>query len=228
MLAVFTLLLMLITAYAFWREGLMTAVTMFGNVLLAGLVAFNFWEPIADLVDPMVAGTFLAGYEDSICLMALFTATLATFRLITNSLANTDLDYPGALWRAGNVLLGLATGYLVAGFLVCVFQTLPWHENFLWFEWRYDPSAPTAPLRQFLPPDRVWLSLMRYTGSHGFSDRVDEQVKEPESLDQLYVTFDPYATFEVRYARYRRYGDGSDVPHPYLGEFDKEIHRQPP
>ena len=48
-----------IVAYAFWREGPLTAFAMCVNVLLAGLLAFNFWEPIADLLDPAFSDTFL-------------------------------------------------------------------------------------------------------------------------------------------------------------------------
>ena len=39
-----------------------------------------------------------------------------------------------------------------------------------------------------------------------------------------YVTFDKYGSFEMRYARYRRYGDNRE-PLPYLGEFDQQVVR---
>ncbi len=224
MLPFATLLVMAVVVYVFWREGLMTAVTMFVNLLLAGLVAFNFFEPLADLLDPALSGSVLAGYEDSVCLVGLFALTFGLLRLATNSMANTELEYPGWLLRGGGVLFGLLTGYLASGFLVCVLQTLPWQENFLGFNPRYDPEQPLAGARQVLPPDRVWLALMRTAGAYGFSNAEDEQAMDDATPLEKYKTFDRSASFELRYARYRRYREDAEGPRPYLGEFDKELH----
>ena len=52
-LALLTIVLMVAVGYAYLREGLLTAFTMFCNVFLAGLIAFNFWEPVASLIEPI-------------------------------------------------------------------------------------------------------------------------------------------------------------------------------
>src|SRR5439155_11483888 len=155
-----TVLIMVLVAYAQLREGLFTACTMTINVLLAGLVAFNFWEPLAALVDPMVAGSFLHGYEDAACLIPLFAVTLGGLRAVTNNLAGSRVQFEDWLHSGGGILFGLMTGYLLSGFLVCTIQTLPWHENFMFFEQKYQ-TGPEHALRHVLPPDRVWLALMQ-------------------------------------------------------------------
>src|SRR6266852_4062581 len=63
LLGFLTIAITLALAYAYYREGLFTAFTMFCNVFLGGLIAFNFWEPLAALLEPILAGTFLRGYE---------------------------------------------------------------------------------------------------------------------------------------------------------------------
>src|SRR5437588_406690 len=156
MLVFLTLVIMVGVAYAFLREGVLTAATMACNVFLAGLVAFAFWEPIAAELDPVLKGTFLRGYEDSFTLVLLFCATLAALRWVCNNLANSQPNYPPLLQQVGAAVFGLVTGYLVAGFLVCVLQTLPWHERFMGFK----PEVEDAKLRRVLPPDRVWLAMM--------------------------------------------------------------------
>jgi uncharacterized membrane protein required for colicin V production len=227
MLQIMTVLIMLAVAYAFWREGLMTAATTFVNVILAGIVAFNFWEPLADVFEPVLAGSILAGYEDAIVMLILFALTLGILRLATNNLCNKDLEYPPALLRGGGLAFGLLTGYLVAGFLVCLMQTLPWHKEFWWFEPEVNDKSPTAVIRHVLPADRVWLGLMYRTGAYGLCDGVDAKacdaaVRETKEKDpsadpdaviaampatRKYITFDKYGSFELRYARYRRYDD---------------------
>jgi uncharacterized membrane protein required for colicin V production len=232
LLGFLTIVIMAVVAYAYWREGLMTACTMFLNVFLAGMVAFNFWEPAADLLDPMFANNFLHGWEDFICLAVLFSFTLGILRLITNNLAHTDLEYPPGLLRGGGLFFGLATGYLVSGFLVCVFQTVPWHENFMGFDPDYDAKSSTRVIRAVLPPDRVWLGMMQRAGAYSFSnpftapdpDAVDPRSPQPRFYGEA-VTFDKYSTFELRYKRHRRYSDKGD-PLPDGGEFDRQVHRQ--
>src|SRR5215469_8350458 len=160
LLGFLTVVVMLVAAYAFWRQGVLPAFAMAVNVLLAGLVAFNFFEPIAAELDPTLAGSFLHGYEDSLCLVALFSLTLGFLRWATNALIHTTIEYHVILQQAGAVLFGVLAGYLVAGFLICVAQTLPLDEHFLKFDARVDASAPGGKLRRIMPPDRVWLALM--------------------------------------------------------------------
>jgi hypothetical protein len=191
LLGFLTILVMLLTAYAFWRQGVLPAFAMAVNILLAGMVAFNFFEPIAAELDPMLAGSFLHGYEDSLCLMVLFCLTLLFFRWATNALIHTTIEYHAVFQQGGAVLFGLLGGYLVAGFLLCVAQTLPLDQHFLKFEARIDPSAPAAKVRRVLPPDRVWLALM-HRASEGSLSWGDES------------SFDPDGSYEIRYNNERR------------------------
>ena len=76
MLAFLTLLMVLALGYAYFVEGIFTGFLMCCNVFISGLVAFDFWEPIADQLEPSFRGTFLQGYEDALALVLLFTVTL--------------------------------------------------------------------------------------------------------------------------------------------------------
>ena len=190
LLGVLTVFIMLAVTYAFWQEGVLTAFTMLCNVILAGVVAFNLWEPLADLLDPLLAGSFLHGYEDSVCLVLLFSLTLGLLRLATNNLANRLVEYHPVLQQGGSVLCGLLTGYLASGFLLCVLQTLPWNRHFMGFESKVDPEAAGAKIRRVMPPDRVWLAMMHRAGL--------------APLSQASPTFDADGSFEERYWRYRR------------------------
>src|SRR5262249_53898081 len=146
-LGFFTIVVMIIVAYAYWREGLLTACTMFLNVFLAGLIVFNFFEPLADLLEPSLAGSFFHGWEDGMSMMVLFCLILGILRLLTNTIAPSDLEYPPVLLRAGGVFFGIATGYLASGVIICILQTLPWHENFMGFDPNYDLRSAGSGIR---------------------------------------------------------------------------------
>jgi hypothetical protein len=179
-----------VVGYAFWREGVLTALSITVNIFLAGLVAFNFWEPLAAGLEDMLAGTVAAGLEDAIALFLLFSLTLGGLRAVTNNLANRQLEYHPVLQQVGSVVCALVAGYLLAGFLVCMLQTLPLSEKFLGF----DPyiEAGSQGMRRVLPPDRVWLAMMA-RASQG-----------PFAWSEV-TPFDPDGSFELRYAKARRF-----------------------
>src|SRR5262245_39013836 len=189
MIVVLTFVVMIAVGYAAIREGVLTALCTLINVVLAGVVTFNFFEPLATQLDGMFQNSAVSGYEDALSMFALFCLSLGGLRVVTNNLANQELDLPARLQQVLSVLVALVTGYLVAGFLVCMLQTLPLTEKFLGFEREVDPQM--GGLRRMLPPDRVWLGMMHRMGAGPLSWEGN-------------TTFDPEGTFELRYARYRR------------------------
>jgi hypothetical protein len=222
MLVFLSILVMVIVAYAQCREGLFTAATLLVNVLLAGILTFHFWEFLANELESVFAGGVLAGHEDAFVLTLLFTVFLICLRVLTNKLVPDVIEYPGYIQQLGGGFFGLATGYLIAGFLVCVLQTLPWHENFIDFK----PRTEGEPrLRSYLPPDRVWLALMRHAGALPLAWK--EEQEDADSPYDRYRTFDAAGTFELRYLRYRRYGDNRE-PIKYEGELDRELGKEKP
>jgi hypothetical protein len=200
MLAVVTIIIVLAVGYAFFIQGALTAFAMLVNVFLAGLVAFNFWEPLATELEQPFTGTVVQGYEDWICLMSLFCVTLLALRVLTNSIASFEPELMPVVQQGGALVCGMLAGYLTAGFLVCAMQMLPIPEDFLGFSVRVDAAGG---MRRFLPADRVWLALMR-RGSMG-------------SLSSDADGFDPRGYFEQSYLRHRRYGEKRE-PQRYLGE----------
>ncbi len=207
----FTVLIMAIVAYAHTREGVFTAFLMTCNVCLSGLVAFGYWEPLADQLEGALGQTFLHGFEDVMCLMLLFSVTFLVLRWLTNLLAPTHMIYHPVILQGGGAFFGLVTGYLVSGFLVCMIQTLPLSETFSGFDISKERESLFS---RGLPPDRVFLGGLRRAGAYAFTFRKngwyqnDDWNEDPAadsgSIYDRYYTFDKYGTFELRYARYRR------------------------
>jgi hypothetical protein len=191
MLIVFTLAVMLVIAYYHWREGLFNAASLCVCVFLAGLVTFNFWEPVASILETFFDRGPLQGCEDFLSMLMLFSVVLILLRAGTNALNSHEIEYVPVANQVGAGAIALVTGYLLSGFLICAMETLPWSQNFLGFE---PYQAHESKLRSYLPPDRVWLALMHRAGATWLSSEGTR-------------TFDPEGTFEGNYLRYRRYAD---------------------
>jgi hypothetical protein len=198
MLILLTLGIMLAVAWVYAREGLFTAFVMLVNVFFAGLLTFNFFEPLADGIVGLLG--FVRGYEEMLAMTVLFCAFLGLLRLVTNSLSDTVIEFPAKVQQIGGAVCGLLTGYLLSGFLICAFQTLPLPQHFLGYEPRHEGESA---LRRIMPPDRVWLAMMHRAGTHAFA-RGQEELPASDALADRYPTFDRYGTFEMNYYRFRR------------------------
>ncbi|MCC6417660.1 MAG: CvpA family protein [Gemmataceae bacterium] len=203
MLILLTLGVMGGVAYAHFREGLFTAVTTLVNVFLAGLLTFNFFEPLARTIGGLFRGSFLSGYEDFLAIVVLFCALLFGLRTLTIRYNGDLIEFPPAVQQFGAAFVGLLAGYLLAGILICAFETLPWGQHFLGFEPR---GKDESPLRRVLPPDRVWLAMMHRAGQAAFS-RGELPPDQSTGPDDTHRTFDRFGTFESSYLHFRRTRD---------------------
>jgi Colicin V production protein len=205
MLELLTIVLMLLLAALQTRAGLFAALVLFCNVIVAGVLAFNFWEPLARMLGQH--SPRLDQYADALWLTALVALFLIMLRWLTSYLAPRRLTLPPRFDRLGGALVGCCTGYLFAGLVSCLLQTLPLPERFL----GYDPQKGSA----LGAPERVWLSLVHRT-SGVVCDQPDER------------WFDADGSFAARYARYRRIREGSTSPLVNQGEFPTVLGSRPP
>ncbi len=217
MILVATIVCILAVGWTQYRNGLFTSVAMLMMVFLSGLIAFGFWEPLTNMLELAFQQNLrvFAGCEDFLVLALLFGGSLWLQRFAYQYLAPEMIDEHGTLQHLGAGVVGLLTGYFLSGFLICALQTLPLDERFLDFE----PRTANEGLRSVLPPDRLWLNLMRQASAGSFRWKEDAEGQP--------ITFDRDATFELRYLRYRRTTESRPAM-PYLGEFDREIGKPPP
>ena len=213
MLLFLTLFVIGAVVYSMMREGLFTACCYLFGIVFSGMVAFQFWPPIANAMEDSFTGSFLAHCEDGLALFGVFAMTLGLCRLITNSIANRGLEIPPMISQVGGGCVGAVAGYLLAGFLVTVLQTLPWDEKFLGYQ--SPPTEKPAPEKghshisnKVFPPDQVWLKLMR---------RASVLIFESEDV-RYEQAGSPYDDFTYWFAKYRRLqadGKPMEIPPPH-------------
>jgi hypothetical protein len=186
------------------RMGLIRAVALLFNVILAGLLAFNFWEPLATALGRTWPG--VDPYADALCLVILIALTFAMLKLLTERVLPRVVQFPRIVQTGGSILIAMIAGHILAGMILCVAQTLPLPRQLLGRPLDRDAS----PLR----PDLVWLGIVhRATGQ--ILDRLDER------------WFDGDGSFVHRYARYRRSDSGQSATGRNLGEFSLPLSTRP-
>jgi hypothetical protein len=183
--------------YALMSEGLWGAALMFFNVLFAGMIAFNFYEPLAALLAQNVS--FLSGLADTLCLMSLFIVSIVALRLTTETLAPAMVRFPAPLYHLGRVAFGLAGGVVALAIITLSFETAPVNKKILGVV-DYKSRPPFK-----LGIDHEWLGFFQWTTGAIFPT-YNTGARDPYTQYGTAKVFDPRAEWLINHQNARPYG----------------------
>ena len=147
--------LILFMTYALTSEGLWGAALMCFNVMFAGLIAFNFYEPLAAILASNAS--VIAGHADTICMMSIFLVSLWILRLTTETLAPALIRYPSILYQLGRLFFGFAGSVMTVAIILLAFEAAPVHKNVFGFmDYRFKPPFKMG-------VDQEWLAFFQWT-----------------------------------------------------------------
>lgn len=170
-------------------SGLWSNLVMLGNIVVAALIAMNFFELLAGLI--VGAAGFTAYYADFISIWVIFAITLMILKAITDIASRIKVRFPKPVETVGNLLLVAAIGWI----LVC-FTTMTFHLAPLGREAVFGGFKPENPSFFGFSPDRMWM---------GFVQRESEGTLSSANI------FDAKGDFMVRYAVRRERLDRPDA-----------------
>ncbi|MBA3313244.1 MAG: CvpA family protein [Planctomycetota bacterium] len=148
-------------------EGAVEAGTTFFAAVLSGLLAMNFFEPLADLLDDM---SFVGDRADMLALLGLFGVLLTLMRFGAEYLAPTFIGLQGIAYDIGRWGFAFLTAYTTAAILLTALHTAPLPREF----WGFQPERNN--LFNVVAPDRQWLGFVQYVTEKPFSrtQRIDD------------------------------------------------------
>ncbi|QDU59893.1 Colicin V production protein [Planctomycetes bacterium Pan216] len=190
MLYVLVIGLILASAGLLMKEGAQGAAVVLVATIFSGLIAFTTFEPIAALIERSVPA--IGAYADAIVILAIFSLCVTGLRLAAEHLSPVMVKLPGMVHQIGGALIGAFNGWILAGIFLCVFQTLPLHQNFWGYQYRNLEKGNA------FNPDRYWLAYVDHASRVIF----DRSPAHP---------FDPAADYLYRYHHYRRYDDSGKI-----------------
>ncbi|MDB5384672.1 MAG: hypothetical protein JWM11_318 [Planctomycetaceae bacterium] len=200
------------------NEGPWTAILAFFSVVFAGLIAMNFFEPLAEMIGKP-KGSWLETRADFLALMGLFALFTFLLRLGLDNVAPTNIELPDIAYQAGRWLFAFGTGYVAMAVVLTAMHTAPLPRNFLGFK----PERKN--FLGVMSPDLQWLGFTQHVTEHIFGRRIRVQNQNNQmelsyrNFDGLRVLFpgrpssDYLPTFIIRYAS-RRDEIGGIAPRP--------------
>jgi len=173
-------------------------------VLLSGLLAMNFFEPMADFCQAsLLSSGSWPYYWDVIALVGLFAALVTGIRMGLEKLSPRYFEMSGLTAEIARWGFGLLAGYATMAFLLTALHTAPYPREFFGFR------PERANLFGVMAPDRQWLgftqfvsenSLARSGGPRIFDGPMADFVDDPAATARNTV----WPSFPLRYATRRR------------------------
>lgn len=166
---------------AFWSfQGVFSAAIMLVETIVALMVAFGYYEPLAGLVTE-----YIPEYANGSALVVLFAGTLTALRLLTDKFIPNNVQFPMPVDRAGGGLLGLLTGLLLIGTTLTGVQMLPLGPAPLGFQRvSFDPPGRRA---VWLNPDGFAVGMASLLSTGRFGGEPLERA-HPDLLGELATT----------------------------------------
>lgn len=180
--------LMVVLVGAFWTyQGFFSALIMFFEAVIACMLAFGFFEPVAALADGSLGGP---GIEQPVSFMVIFLAALGIMRTATDKLIHGTVAFPPALDRAGAAVAGFFAGMIIIGSALTAIQMFPIGSAMFGFE-RYSVDANGRTRKHTLGvvrPDEFVCWLVSALSNDRFGGDVRFSEAKPNYIQSLYAS----------------------------------------
>ncbi len=202
-------------------SGLWSNLLLLFNVLLAGLLATNYYEKLAAYLDKeMPSFTYL---WDFVALWLIFAVSAGVLRAFTDLVSRVKVKFRKPVEMIGSIFLACWIGWIMVCFTAFSLHTAPLARNFL--GGGFQPT-PQSSMFLGLAPDRRWMSFAHKMSrpdsgslaaggkpeSMYSADRLHDleewgkqlaaKTNQPFDRDQL-TAFDPQGDFILRYGARR-------------------------
>lgn len=168
-----------IVTAALWSQGLWSCAVTLVNLILAMLIATNFYEPVCALLEGAGAKSFTY-LLDFLILWVLFAVAYGILRAVTDAISRRKVKFIMPVEMAGRSLLAASCGWLVVCFVAFSLHMAPLNSVSPLGAW----SSPQAPTIIFTSPDRLWLAFMHTRSKGALAGN---------------AVFDPDAQFPLKY-----------------------------
>lgn len=185
-LNVLLLAIFFVVAALLYGSGLWSNTITLVNVLTAGLLATNYYEPLATWLDKQEPRLTFA--YDFLALWLIFALSFSLLRVVTDKVSTIKVKFFKPVEVAGSVLMAAWVSWVFLCFATMTLHTAPLSRNFFLGGFQ---ELPESKMMFRAAPDRKWLSWVHRQSQGSFSRM------------QGTVPFDPRGDFILRYGNRR-------------------------
>lgn len=177
-------------AFQYFKGTLVKSFAMIISVICASMVAFGYFELLANTLLKRGANTgftAIVSWVHPLCFTLLFILAFAILQTIVILLAQKPVNLDMLPERIGRIVCGIFTGLLLSGLLLTVLDMAPLPTQYPYQRFEANAQNADNPDKAFLNADGFaagWFSLVS-RGS--FSGKRSFTALHPDFLDQVYL-----------------------------------------
>jgi hypothetical protein len=164
--------------------------------IISGLLAMNFFEPMAGALSGMLPAAYNA-WADAISLLVLYAALVTAMRLGVEKVAPGFPDTKKPLFEGSRWFGALLSGYVTMAFILTAFHTAPVPRDFMGFK------PERSNLFEVAAPDRQWLGFTQYVSEKSLSKWGNPNIFDGSQMTVGNAGNQVWASFPIRYATRR-------------------------
>lgn len=148
-----------------WNEGMWNNCITLINVLLAALLAMNYFEPAADFLDSkMPSFTYVVDY---LAIWFVFFLSYIILRAVTDQISKTQVKFIMPVEQAGRIISVIAIGWIMVCLTLASMHTAPLARTAVRGGFQPEPMS-----NNFLgmAPDRMWLGFVQHRSKNALSN----------------------------------------------------------
>ena len=173
---IFAFLLLAGIAYANLNEGIYGALILLILSVVSGVIAMNFFGPIAMfLLLRHIPWAGFGPYAEGTIFLLLYGGSLLGLRTLFDLMLTERVRFPVNVDRVGSVAIGLLTGIITVGAFLFAAQTMPLNKQFLGYQKKRAVLG--------IAPDAVYLNAMRHLGARVLERSADPAAHVPKPID---------------------------------------------
>jgi hypothetical protein len=177
-------------------EGAWGAAASLLIVIFAGLMAMNFFEPLANALESTFGSDWSYRF-DFLSLMVLFVASVFLLRLMSEKIVPGFIAVHSRLYDACRFGFAIMTGYVTIAFLLAALHTAPMPREFLGF------TPERKNFFGFTAPDREWLGFVQYVSEKSMRSSERRRVFDGAQFEVEGHDNEIWPTYIIRYASRR-------------------------
>jgi hypothetical protein len=178
----FALLLIAGVAYAMLNEGIYGALIVLVLSVLAGVIALNFYGPVATaLAASHVPFAAFDRYGQGVFFLLFYGGSLLGLRALFDHFLTEKVRFPVNIDRIGAAAIGLCTGVVTSGAFIFAAQMMPLNKDFL----GYDRERAVLGIA----PDGTFLNLMAHISRQVLERSGTDHLPKPTDVRDCYYYF---------------------------------------
>jgi uncharacterized membrane protein required for colicin V production len=165
------------------QQGLWSNAISLVNIIISGLIAFAFYQPLTIYLDEMLDGEFTY-LLDFVTIWGLFVVATVICRAITGLASKTRMRFKHPIDPVGGPAVGLVAAWVLAGIVLASLHTSPMPKDAFGGSLIYS-AAEVESKSALFNPDLGWLRFVErvtksdafgHSGGSGFSAKAFVQI----------------------------------------------------